>query len=104
MRSFRKGMNRLSHKPNFIHNQAKLQAKLDVEDNYLRLKSTGSIALPTEDSPEKNSSPQSCQSQIPIKKSVDSSTKKNGERETKSPVIKIVEIDKQIHLRKAVKE
>lgn len=61
-------MNRHSHKPNFINNQARLQAKLDVEDDYLRLKSMNSIALPTEDSPEKSISPQSCSSHFLNKK------------------------------------
>jgi hypothetical protein len=96
-RSFRKGINRHSHKPNFINNQARLQAKLDVEDDYLRLKSTNSIPLPTEDSPQKSSSPQSCYSQFLNKKS-------SSEKESRNPVIKIVEIDKQIYLKQAVKE
>jgi hypothetical protein len=95
IKNFRKGVNRHSHKPNFS-NQARLQAKLDVEDDYLRMKSTNSIVLPTEDSPEKlSSSPQSCYSQLLNKKSAD--------KEGKS-VIKIVEIDKQIYLKQAVKE
>lgn len=51
IKNFRKGTSRHSHKPNFIHNQAKLQARLEVEEDYLRMKSTTSIALLTEDSP-----------------------------------------------------
>lgn len=98
-KSFRKAAHRLSHKPNFIHNQARLQARLEAEEDYLRLKSTNSIALPsdhspTEDSPDKpSSSPQSCYSQMLSKKS-----------ESRNPIIKIVEIDKQISLKQAVKE
>lgn len=41
---------------------------------------------------------------MPSKKSMEGPHKRGVDREASNPVIKIVEIDKQIHLRKAVKE
>jgi hypothetical protein len=104
-KSFRKGANRQSHRPNFAHNQARLQARLNAEDDYLRMKSTNSIAIPSEDSPDKqlSISPQSCFSQI-LTKNKPGGGERERERPSGNPVIKIVEIDKQIYLKQAVKE